>query len=154
MLFWVGNGPLNTHLVTTPQRSLLMSGIRSKNTHPEIIVRKALHKLGYRFRLHVRELPGCPDIVLSKHRTVLQVKGCFWHSHHCIGGRMPATNRHYWVPKLRNNKSRDKRNDRKLRALGWRVITIWECRIRRVKMGTVEALVKKVMMDSRKSTSS
>jgi len=114
---------------TAAARSANMSRIRSKDTKPEMLVRKALHRLGFRFRLHVRELPGKPDIVLPKYRTVIQVKGCFWHGHTCIDGRLPKSNRDYWVPKLLRNRMRDISNDRKLRRLGWSVRNLWECRI-------------------------
>jgi len=116
-------------LRTTPARSAIMSRIRAKDTKPEIMVRRMLHGLGYRFRLHVRELPGCPDIVLPKHRTIIQVKGCFWHGHNCLNGRTPGTNRDYWIPKLRRNRERDRRNERALRRLGWSVRSIWECKL-------------------------
>ena len=81
---------------TTPERSANMSRIRSKDTKPEMLVRKALHSLGFRFRLHVRELPGRPDIVLPKYRTIIEVKGCFWHGHTCVDGRIPKSNEAYW----------------------------------------------------------
>jgi DNA mismatch endonuclease, patch repair protein len=119
-------------LKTTPERSALMSKIRAKNTSPEITVRHALHGLGYRFRLHVRELPGCPDIVLPRYRTIIQIKGCFWHGHRCLKGRLPRSNRFYWVPKLRMNKARDLTNERKLRRMGWRVRTVWECKLKKM----------------------
>ena len=106
-----------------------MSRIRSKDTKPEMLVRKALHRLGFRFRLHLRGLPGRPDIVLPKHRTIIQVKGCFWHGHTCRDGRLPKSNRAYWVPKLLKNRERDRSNERKLRRLGWSVRNLWECRI-------------------------
>ncbi len=115
-------------LRTTPKRSALMSKIRAKNTHPEMTVRRALHGLGYRFRLHVRKLPGC------RHGTIIQVKGCFWHGHRCLKGRLPRSNRFYWVPKLRRNKARDLTNERKLRRMGWRVRTIWECKLKKMKV--------------------
>jgi DNA mismatch endonuclease (patch repair protein) len=92
-----------------------------------MLVRKALHRLGFRFRLHVRGLPGRPDIVLPKYRTVIQVKGCFWHGHTCRDGRLPKSNRDYWIPKLLGNRKRDMANDRKLRRLGWSVRNLWEC---------------------------
>jgi DNA mismatch endonuclease (patch repair protein) len=110
-------------------RSAMMSRIRSKDTKPEMLVRKALHRLGFRFRLHIRDLPGSPDIVLPKHRVIIQVKGCFWHGHTCRDGRLPKSNRGYWVPKLLRNKERDISNERKLRRLGWSVHALWECRI-------------------------
>jgi DNA mismatch endonuclease (patch repair protein) len=111
---------------TSPQRSANMSRIRSKDTKPEMLVRSVLHGLGFRYRLHVRGLPGRPDIVLPKYRTVIQVKGCFWHCHNCPDGRLPKSNREYWIPKLHRNKSRDILNDRKLRNLGWSVRNLWE----------------------------
>jgi DNA mismatch endonuclease (patch repair protein) len=110
------------------KRSETMSRIRSKDTKPEMLVRKALHRLGFRFRVHVRDLPGCPDIVLPKYSTIIQVKGCFWHGHTCRDGRLPKSNREYWVPKLLRNKERDISNERKLRRMGWSVRTLWECR--------------------------
>jgi len=85
-------------LKTTAARSANMARIRSKDTKPEMLVRKALHRLGFRFRLHVRNLPGCPDIVLPKYQTIIQVKGCFWHGHTCRDGRLPNSNREYWIP--------------------------------------------------------
>jgi DNA mismatch endonuclease (patch repair protein) len=108
-----------------------MSLIRAKNTKPELITRRALHALGYRFRVHVSALPGRPDIVLPKRRTIIQVKGCFWHGHRCLQGRMPHGNREYWSAKIAGNRKRDNRNERALRRLGWRVHAIWECEIRR-----------------------
>jgi DNA mismatch endonuclease (patch repair protein) len=118
-------------LVTTPARSALMSSIRSKNTKPEMRVRKALHRLGYRFRLHQPDLPGRPDIVLPKYRTIFEVKGCFWHNHACPGCSIPKTNKTYWLPKLIGNQRRDRSNERALRRLGWSVFAIWECKLHR-----------------------
>jgi DNA mismatch endonuclease (patch repair protein) len=115
--------------LTRAKRSEVMARIRGKDTQPELAVRRALHRLGFRFRLHVMSLPGRPDIVLPKFRTVLQVRGCFWHAHHCLGGRVPPGK--YWSEKLARNQARDRRTDRRLRTLGWQVRTIWECRVRR-----------------------
>ncbi|MFI5350877.1 MAG: very short patch repair endonuclease [Elusimicrobiota bacterium] len=115
---------------TAAKRSEVMALIRSKNTKPEIVVRHTLHALGLRFRLHVPELPGRPDIVIKKLMLIVHVKGCFWHGHRCLKGRMPVGNRPYWREKLTGNKARDKRNDRRLRAMGWTVKTVWECRVR------------------------
>nr|BDD47030.1 very short patch repair endonuclease [bacterium] len=111
------------------KRSEVMSVIRSKNTKPEIILRKTLHRLGYRFRLHVKTLPGRPDIVLPKYRTVIQVYGCFWHGHDCADGHLPKSNLVYWEPKLRKNKHRDRIVEHALRNEGWNVVIIWECEI-------------------------
>jgi DNA mismatch endonuclease (patch repair protein) len=118
-----------TDKLTPEKRSAIMSSIRAKNTRPELFVRHTIHSMGVRFRLHVRSLPGCPDIVMPKYSTILQVKGCFWHLHRCLNGRLPRTNSDYWIPKLDYNKKRDIRNERKLRRLGWRVKTIWECQL-------------------------
>ena len=115
--------------ISVEQRSRIMSRIRSKNTKPEIIVRKYLHSLGYRFRLHDKKLPGKPDIVMKKHKTAIQVRGCFWHKHGCKFSNVPKSNKSYWTPKLKKNKERDKQNDKKLKKLEWKLIVIWECKI-------------------------
>ena len=112
------------------KRSELMRRIKSEDTGPEMKVRRSLHKMGYRYRLHDRSLPGNPDIVMRKHRAVIQVRGCFWHGHSCRDGHFPKSSRAYWVPKLERTKKRDARNDRRLRRLGWKVIVVWECRCR------------------------
>jgi DNA mismatch endonuclease (patch repair protein) len=132
-------------LPTSPERSALMSRIRSVNTKPELLVRRALHGLGYRFRLHVRSLPGCPDIVLPKHRTIIQVKGCFWHGHSCRDGRLPSTNVEYWTPKLLRNRERDNTNERKLRRLGWSVFCVWECKLKRCTEMELGKLLSKML---------
>lgn len=111
-----------------------MSRVKGKDTKPEVAVRSALHRRGYRFRLHDRRLPGHPDIVLRKYNAVIQVRGCFWHSHDCKHGRKrPSSNKDYWLPKLERNKRRDSTNDRKLRKMGWQVIIVWECRCKTQK---------------------
>ena len=120
--------PLDT--VSAQQRSRNMAAVRSRNTTPERIVRSILHRLGLRFRLHNRELPGSPDIVLKKHGMVVLVHGCFWHGHTCTRGRPPNTRRDFWLPKLAANRARDERQMKELRAVGWRVLTVWECEIR------------------------
>lgn len=102
--------------------------IRSKDTKPEVIVRSTLHKLGYRFRLHKKDLPGKPDIVLKKYNTIIFVHGCFWHQHKgCKRATIPKTNREYWLPKLEKNKKKDQKYRFLLKKMGWNVITIWEC---------------------------
>ena len=110
-------------------RSRLMSRIRSTNTKPEIILRKFLFNEGFRFRIHVKELPGSPDIVLRKYRSVIQMRGCFWHSHNCKFSRIPKTNKLFWTDKLGRNVIRDKKNDRLLRNSGWKSIIVWECQV-------------------------
>lgn len=117
-----------TDVLTPEQRSLNMSRIRGTDTKPELIVRSTLHRLGYRFRLHRKDLPGNPDIVLPKHNTVIFVHGCYWHRHRCrFGSVIPATRTEFWLEKFAANTARDRRNRHQLRALGWRVATIWEC---------------------------
>lgn len=105
-----------------------MSRIRGKHTAPEIVVRSLLHRLGFRFRLHGKALPGRPDIVLPKYRTVVFVHGCFWHRHRgCKNCTTPTNRRAFWVAKLEGNAARDKLHLRALRKLGWRCIVVWEC---------------------------
>lgn len=116
---------------TKEQRSFNMSRIRSKDTKPEIIVRSLVHRMGYRFRLHRKDLPGKPDLVLPRHDKVIFVHGCFWHMHRCRQGRVfPKTNAEFWQEKRTGNAERDRRNIRKLRHDGWQVLVIWECWIR------------------------
>jgi DNA mismatch endonuclease (patch repair protein) len=104
-----------------------MAAIKGKNTTPERRVRSALHRAGFRFRLHAADLPGCPDIVLRKHRTVVFVHGCFWHHHGCANSVWPKARAAFWRSKITANRRRDAKVARLLRAQGWRVATIWEC---------------------------
>lgn len=114
--------------ITPSDRSRLMSRVRGKNTRPELRVRSLLHRLGFRFRLHRRDLPGRPDLVLAKYRAAIFVHGCFWHGHSCSKGRIkPSSNVAFWQKKLSDNQRRDARKRRELEAAGWKVITIWEC---------------------------
>lgn len=117
--------------ISPAQRSDLMSRIRSTNTKPEIAVRSLVHRLGYRFRLHRRELPGRPDIVLPRHRKIILVHGCFWHGHDCKLASKPKSNGEYWSAKIVSNKTRDAKNLAALSAENWRVLEIWECEVRR-----------------------
>jgi DNA mismatch endonuclease (patch repair protein) len=106
----------------------MMRAIRGKNTKPEMLVRRALHAAGYRFRLHRRDLPGTPDVVLPRYRIVVQVNGCWWHGHDCPRGqRRPSTNVEYWGPKLERNKQRQATAEASLIAADWTVVTVWEC---------------------------
>lgn len=115
-------------------RSQLMARIRSKNTKPELVVRRSLHALGLRFRLHRRDLPGKPDIVLPKYRLAIFVHGCFWHQHqNCRLASKPKSRREYWEPKLAGNVARDVTARAALAALGWRVEIIWECESRKIE---------------------
>ncbi len=111
------------------ERSEIMRKVKSQNTSPEIAVRKALHRLGYRFSLHAKDLPGKPDIVLPRYRAIIQVRGCFWHGHHCKNAELPGSNVDYWKEKIGKNRIRDKKNDRLLKENGWRVLVVWECRL-------------------------
>ena len=113
------------------QRSRNMSAIKSKNTKPEIKVRKVLHSMGYRFRLHSKDLPGSPDIVLPKYKTVIFVHGCFWHRHeNCKYASTPKTRQEFWEAKFRENINRDKLNQENLSSNGWKIIIVWECEIK------------------------
>jgi DNA mismatch endonuclease, patch repair protein len=116
--------------ISKERRSWNMSRIRSKNTRPEVLVRSLMHRLGYRFRLHSRRLPGSPDIVLSKWRTVVFVHGCFWHRHSgCQYAYCPKSRKGFWQRKFSENVRRDVEKVRALRSLGWRVVTVWECEL-------------------------
>ena len=116
--------------LTPDQRKKTMARIKSKDTKPEIAVRRLIHRMGYRFRLHRRDLPGNPDLVFPKFRKVIFIHGCFWHGHHCRSGKnRPLSNRDYWDAKLDKNKARDKKNRRMLKKLGWETLVIWECQI-------------------------
>lgn len=112
-------------------RSAIMRAVKSRDTSPERVVRKMLSASGYRYRLHSKALPGSPDIVFPGRKKVIFVHGCFWHGHRCKrGARVPKTNRKYWLEKIARNKSRDQRTRRKLRSMGWAVLTVWECSTR------------------------
>ena len=122
------------------QRSRNMSAIKSKNTKPEIAVRKLLHSMGYRFRLHRKDLPGSPDIVLPKYKTVIFVHGCFWHRHqNCKYASNPKTRREFWEKKFKENIERDKKTQEKLKNLGWKTKVVWECEIKKQ-----DNLIKKI----------
>jgi len=111
------------------KRSKIMSSIRSKDTKPEMVVRSILHRMGYRFRLYRKDLPGKPDIVLPKYKTVIFVNGCFWHRHRgCKYCKTPKSNQIYWESKFQKNVDRDKKNRRLLKKQGWKCIIIWECK--------------------------
>ena len=118
-----------TDILTPQQRSALMSRIRSVDTKPELFVRRALHALGYRFRTHVRGLPGRPDVVFSKRRAAILVHGCFWHRHGCRKAYTPKSRAQFWRAKFAGNVERDRRNQQRLTADGWRVFVAWQCEI-------------------------
>lgn len=113
------------------KRSEIMSLISGKNTKPEIVIRKIAHSLGYRFRLHKKDLPGKPDIVFPKYKKVIFVNGCFWHSHkNCKRSKLPTTNAKFWKEKIEGNKKKDKSNYIRLKKLGWDYMVIWQCEIK------------------------
>jgi DNA mismatch endonuclease, patch repair protein len=117
-------------IVSPAKRSQMMSGIRGKNTRPELVVRSVAHRLGLRFRLHRRELPGRPDLVFPKHQTVVFVQGCFWHRHSCGLAAVPKTRTEFWLDKFAANVKRDRLCKAELEDLGWKVLEIWECETR------------------------
>lgn len=117
-------------IVTPEVRSRIMASIRPANTNPERIIRQGLHRLGFRFRLHRRDLPGRPDIVFPKWGAVIFAHGCFWHGHDCQLFKWPQTRPHFWQTKIEGNRQRDSRDRTALAAEGWRVLTIWECALR------------------------
>lgn len=124
-----------------------MSQIKGKNTKPELMVRKFLHSKGLRFKIHDKNLPGKPDIVLPKYKTVVEVNGCFWHGHkNCKFFKLPHTNEKYWKEKIETNRLRDKVNKKKLKALGWKLIVIWECSLKKGRMeSTLNKLTKAIL---------
>ena len=114
------------------KRSDIMSKISRKDTQPEILVRMFLFSKGFRYRINVKTLPGKPDIVLPKYKTIIFVNGCFWHGHNCKKGKLPSSNTDFWKEKISNNKSRDAKNSDLLVKLGWKVIIIWQCEISKI----------------------
>ena len=126
------------------QRSRNMSAIKSKNTKPEIKVRKVLHSMGYRFRLHRKDLPGSPDIVLPKYKTVIFVHGCFWHRHeNCKYASNPKTRKEFWENKFKTNVKRDKEIQEKIKNIGWKSVVIWECEVRNIE--SIEEKIKRFL---------
>lgn len=117
-------------IVSPAKRSLMMAGIKGKNTKPEILIRSALHRKGFRFRIHQKSLPGNPDLVFPKYKAVVFVHGCFWHGHTCSLFKMPSTRTEFWENKIAGNRSNDAKKEGELRASGWRILVIWECSLR------------------------
>ena len=113
-------------------RSALMARIGGKNTAPEMIVRRRLHGLGYRYRLHPADLPGRPDLVFRRRNKAIFVHGCFWHAHDCAMGRPPKSRLHYWLPKLEGNRRRDAAQAAELRAMGWTILIVWQCQTKKL----------------------
>lgn len=118
-------------IVSPSVRSRMMSGIKSKNTRPEMLIRRQLHGMGFRYRLHSKHLPGKPDIIFPKYHAVIFIHGCFWHGHDCSLFKWPSSNTEFWKNKINSNRERDIRNKQKLQASSWRVAIVWECAIRK-----------------------
>lgn len=132
--------------LTKIERSLRMSLVRSKDTKPEMLARRLVHSMGYRYRLHDRRLPGCPDMVFASRRKVIFVHGCFWHQHKCaMGDRMPKSRLGFWRAKLEGNKTRDARNLQSLRRLGWRAMVVWECQIHPRRLDKLAARIARFL---------
>lgn len=125
-----------------------MSHIRSTNSKPEEIVRKYLFSKGFRYRKNVKKLPGCPDIVLPKYRTAIFVNGCFWHKHNCPRFVWPSSNQEYWEPKILRNVERDEKNTEQLKSLGWKVVIVWECELKKkMREFRLEKLVNEIQIN-------
>lgn len=125
-----------TDIVRPKTRSRMMAGIRGKNTQPEKLLRSALHKLGWRYRLHCKQLPGKPDMVFPRHHAIILVNGCFWHGHDCHLFKWPKTRPEFWRTKIEENRTRDRKNLAIYRELGWKTLIVWECSLKgRSKLG-------------------
>lgn len=134
--------------ISASHRSWNMSRIRGRDTGPEIRLRSLLHRAGYRFRLHDRKLPGRPDIVLAKYRTAILVHGCFWHRHDgCSNATTPSTRRDFWQTKFDGNVARDRGNEERLIDLGWRVIVVWECELKKAPGGVLQSINRSLRGD-------
>jgi DNA mismatch endonuclease, patch repair protein len=134
---------------TKESRSRLMGRVKQRHTAPELTVRRLLHSLGYRFRLHRRDLPGSPDIVFPARKAAIFVHGCFWHAHGCSKGLPPKTRVEYWGRKLADNRARDRRNEARLAEAGWRSMTVWQCELK--DMGELQKSLRRFLGPSRQS---
>lgn len=129
-----------TDIVSPERRSQIMGCVKSKNTAPELVVRRLAHRLGYRFRLHRKDLPGSPDLIFPRHAKAILVHGCFWHGHErCRRGALPKSRIEYWTEKISSNKERDQRKLAELEEAGWEVLVVWECETR-----NTEALFERI----------
>ena len=129
-------------VVDRETRSRMMSGIKGKDTAGELLIRRALHKKGYRYRLHRKDLPGRPDLVLPRHNAVIFVNGCFWHGHDCHLFKWPKTRPDFWKEKITGNRRRDKNNLQLLQEMGWRLCVVWECSLKGKKSASVEDICR------------
>lgn len=131
--------------LTPERRSALMKRVKRSDTKPELTLRKALHKMGFRYVIGDKRLPGTPDLAFPKYKAVVFVHGCFWHGHNCRQGRAPSSNVGYWVPKIEANRARDARKEQGLRDLGWRVFTVWECELKAARrVETINGLASQI----------
>jgi DNA mismatch endonuclease (patch repair protein) len=136
---------------TKEKRSEVMARIRGKNTKPELFLRSALHRLGYRFRLHARNLPGSPDIFLPRYKCVVFVNGCFWHAHkNCPKFKVPSSNKAFWMKKLRENVTRDLNKSKAIRKMGIKVIVVWECQLKAKPQDSINKVIR--ILDESKGT--
>jgi len=133
-----------TDTVSPETRSRIMSRIRSKDTTPEMVVRSILSRAGWRYRLHRRDLPGTPDVVIPSVKAVVDVRGCYFHACRCRKGKVPATNTQFWADKFRRNVERDRRSVRALRRLGWHVVVVWECQTKDAD-GLAKTLLRRII---------
>lgn len=131
-------------VVDKATRSRMMAGIRAVNTRPELLIRRALHAEGLRFRVHRTDLIGRPDVVLPKYRSAVFIHGCFWHGHNCRYFRMPSTRRTFWMAKIRSNRTRDQLVRRVLPRSGWRTVVVWECAVRGKRPEEITRLGRRV----------
>jgi DNA mismatch endonuclease (patch repair protein) len=132
-----------TDNLSPAQRRACMTAVKSRHTTPELIVRRLAHALAFRFRLHVADLPGKPDLVFPRLRKIIDVRGCFWHLHGCRRCRIPSSRRAYWLPKLQRNARRDRASVRKLRRAGWKVLVVWECQT--VRLDSLERRIERFL---------
>ncbi|MGJ3230921.1 MAG: very short patch repair endonuclease [Oceanicaulis sp.] len=133
-------------VVSKAKRSEMMAGIRGKDTKPEMLIRRGLHARGYRFRLHVKDLPGKPDIVLPKYSAVIFVNGCFWHGHDCHLFKWPKTREAFWREKIGTNRRRDAAKKAALSKAGWRCATIWECALKKKEYGAIDGALSQLVV--------
>ena len=124
---WYGEGVANLDVVSSKVRSRMMAAVPRCDSKPEMVVRRLIHAMGYRYRLHVRDLSGSPDLVFPSLSRIIFVHGCFWHRHWCRKATTPATRKRFWIEKFEQNRARDRRNNRTLRRHGWSVLVVWEC---------------------------
>lgn len=134
--------------ISPEKRSWNMSRIKSQNTNPEMKLRKALHGMGFRYRLHNKKLPGSPDLVFSKYKAVIFVNGCFWHRHGCKQTTTPSTRKDFWEAKFKANTERDKKNVKELQNMGWRIMIVWECELKKTDNNIIFDSIEKFLFSN------